>query len=212
MEIFLRPPMRLWFNWRFEGLEHIPNGRGPVLIACNHLSYFDPPALGYPLYLRGFRVRYLAKAELFRNPIASVFLRAAGQVPVERGTGSHRPLAEATRLLDEGDAVLLFPEGTITREPDHRQGPSKTGIARLALSTGVPVTPMAIWGTQGFLSTGGRKFPRFGRPIWCACGEPMTFEGSPDDGTRLREITDEIMARVGELTDRLRADYPERWS
>jgi 1-acyl-sn-glycerol-3-phosphate acyltransferase len=212
MEIFLRPPMRLWFNWRFEGLENIPYAEGPVLIACNHLSYFDPPALGYPLYRRGFRVRYLAKSELFKNRVASMFLRAAGQVPVERGTGSAKPLAAASRLLDNGEAVIIFPEGTTTRDPDFRQGPSKTGVARLALSKDLPITPMAIWGTHRFLSHGGRKFPEFGRPIWFSVGEPMSFEGDPEDGTVLRTITDEVMETVAGLTDAMRAEYPERWA
>lgn len=212
MEVFLRPPMRLWFNWRFDGLEHIPYAPGPVLIASNHVSYFDPPATGYPLYLRGYRVRYLAKAELFRNPIANMFLRAAGQVPVERGTGSLKPLDEATRLLEAGEAVVIYPEGTTARGPDYRQSPSKTGIARLALSTGIPVTPMAIWGTHGFLSDGGGKVPGFGRPIWFSIGKPRRYEGSVEDGARLRAITDEVMAEVARMTDAMRAEYPERWS
>lgn len=212
MEIFLRPPMRLWFNWRFDGLDRIPYAPGPVLIASNHVSYFDPPATGYPLYLRGYRARYLAKAELFRNPIANLFLRAAGQVPVQRGTGSTKPLDEAKRLLDAGEAVVIYPEGTTTHDPAFRQGPSKTGIARLALSTGLPITPLAIWGTHRFLSHGGRKFPEFGRPIWFSVGEPMRFEGAPDDGALLRRITDEVMGVVAGLTDDLRAEYPERWT
>lgn len=212
MEVLFRPPVRLWFNWRFEGLENIPFAHGPVLIASNHVSYADPLALAYPLYLRGYWAHYLAKSELFKNPLLGSFLRAAGQIPVERGTGNQKPLDDATKLLDAGDAVILFPEGTISRSNEHTQGPSKTGIARLALSTGLAVTPMAVWGTHGFMSTGRGKNPGFGRPIWFSVGEPMSFEGSPEDGTLLREVTDEIMARVAELTDGLRAGYPERWA
>src|SRR5213083_3083295 len=96
----LRPPLALWFNWRFEGLEHIPR-EGPLLVACNHISYFDPLAHGYLLVRAGRRPRFLAKKELYGNTFLRHLLEGAHQIPVERGSGSSAPVMAAMEALQE---------------------------------------------------------------------------------------------------------------
>ena len=140
----LRPPIALWFNWRFEGMEHIPHD-GPLLVAANHVSYFDPLAHGYMLVRAGRRPRYLAKKELYGNWFLRNLLDGAKQIPVERGTGSAAPVEAASKALKDGEVVVVYPEGTVTRNPDFTPMQAKTGIARLTLATDVPVLPIAVW-------------------------------------------------------------------
>jgi len=208
----LLPPLDLWFNWRYEGTEQIP-AEGPMLVACNHISYFDAFAIARMLIPRGRRPRFLAKIELFKNPFLRVVLKGARQIPVVRGAGSPAALDAAVGALRSGEAVVVFPEGTTTHDPDFRQGPSKTGIARLSFATGVPVTPMAIWGSHRIWTRQGVSSMAFGRPVWVKVGSPMTFPGhaGSEDQAVSRIVTDEIMATIAEMTGDLRARYPERW-
>jgi 1-acyl-sn-glycerol-3-phosphate acyltransferase len=204
----------MWFNWRFEGLEHIPP-EGPVLVAGNHISYLDPLAHGYMLVKAGRRPRYLAKKELYRNPLLRGLLRGTGQIPVERGSGSTAPVLAAREALKQGDVVLVYPEATITKNPDASPMRGKTGIARLTLLADVPVLPMAVWGPQRLWRRGGRGGLAFGRPIWVKAGPPLDFsrfEGSQEDPQALRQVTDIVMDEVGRLVSDLRTRYPKRWA
>jgi len=150
------PPAWLWFRWRFEHLERIP-ARGPALIACNHASYLDPIANAYAVVKAGRRPRFLAKDDLFEIPIVGRALAGAGQIPVSRGSGDRTPLATAERALASGEIVLVYPEGTASRDPDLWPMVGKTGAARLALTTGAPVIPVAHWGAQVILPYGSKK-------------------------------------------------------
>src|SRR5438445_3724882 len=143
----LRPPAALWFNWHFEGMEHIPR-EGAVLVACNHISYLDPIAHAYMMVRAGRRPRFLAKSELYHNWFLRQVLEGAHQIPVERGSGSSAPLDSAIQALKEGEAVMIYPEGTVTRNPDFTPMQGRTGVARLTLASEVPVLPIAVWGTQ----------------------------------------------------------------
>lgn len=210
-KIVLRPQVRLWFNWRFEGIEHIPRS-GPAIIASNHLSYFDPIALSYPLIDTLDRwPRFLAKAELFRVPLLSSVLRSAGQIPVERGTGSTAPLDAAAEELREGQVVAVYPEGTTTKDTEFWPQTFKTGVARLALAAGLPVYPAAIWGSHRVWKSKRDLVPAFGRPIWISIGEPLVLDGEEDDQSALREGTDRIQVEVRLLLEEIRRHYPERW-
>jgi 1-acyl-sn-glycerol-3-phosphate acyltransferase len=213
-ETTLRPPVALWFNWRFEGLEHIPP-EGAVLVACNHVSYFDPLAHGYMLVKAGRRPRYLAKTELYRNPVLRSLLRGTRQIPVERGSGSAAPVEAARQALRDGEAVLVYPEATITTNPDFSPMRGKTGIARLTLGAEVPVLPIAVWGSQNIWQRSGRQSLKFGRPIWLKAGPPMDFsrfEDQRDDPQALRTVTDTVMDELTRLVNDLRARYPKRWA
>jgi 1-acyl-sn-glycerol-3-phosphate acyltransferase len=212
-EFALRPPAALWFNWRFEGIEHIPP-EGPLLVAANHISYFDPLAHGFMLLKAGRRPRFLAKSELYGNPFMSRLLKGANQIRVDRGTRSSAPVQAALKALKTDEAVVIYPEGTVTKNPDSTPMQAKTGIARIALTSEVPVLPMAVWGSQHVWQRDGARSLEFGRPIWVKAGPPMDFseyEGRRDDPQALREVTDAIMGDVSRLVTDLRSRYPKRW-
>lgn len=212
-EFMLRPPAALWFNWRFEGIEHFPP-EGPLLVAANHISYFDPLAHGFMLLKAGRRPRFLTKSELYGNPFMSRLLQGANQIRVDRGTGSSAPVEAALEALRKDEAVVIYPEGTITRNPDSTPMQAKSGIARIALTSEVPVLPVAVWGSQHVWQRDGARSLKFGRPIWVKAGPPIDFseyEGRRDDPQALREVTDAIMDELTRLVTDLRTRYPKRW-
>jgi 1-acyl-sn-glycerol-3-phosphate acyltransferase len=195
-----------------EGLEKIP-ASGPLIVAGNHLSYLDPFAHAYFVIKGGRRPRFLAKQELFDATLVGTALRGAGQIPVRRGTGDQSPLDDARRALDAGEVVVIYPEGTTaTTSPDHSPGRGRTGAVRLARMTGVPVLPVATWGGQFVWRKSGRQSLAFGRPIWLLAGKPLDLGRGEVDGATLRAQTDELMAELGGLVNRLRASYPARWT
>jgi 1-acyl-sn-glycerol-3-phosphate acyltransferase len=207
-------PVKLWFNWRFEGLERIPE-TGPVLVAGNHISYLDPFAHAYFLVKRHRRPRFLAKGELFDIPVVGWVLGNGGQIPVRRGTGDETPLAQAERALAGGEAVVVYPEGTVTTDPSFLPMRGKTGVVRLSLASGVPITPVATLGGQHVWQKSGRRSLKFARPIWVKAGPPIDLSAhhdQADDVEMLRKLTDEVMAALTVLVTQLRAAYPKRWA
>jgi len=209
------PPFKLWFNWRFDGLGRLP-GRGPMIVVGNHLSYLDPFAHAYFVVRAGRRPRFLAKAELFENPFVRMVLEGTGQIPVHRGTGDAAPLEAATRALEAGEVVVVYPEGTsVTSNPDFSPGRGKTGAVRLALATGAPILPVATWGGQYVWRRSGRGRIEFGRPIWMRAGEPIdlsTRAVEASDARAARRMTTEVMDELATLVGELRSAYPKRWS
>ncbi len=185
-----------------------------MLVACNHISYFDPLAQGYFLEKAHRRPRYLAKSELYDQWLLRRVLEGTRQIPVHRGTGSRTPVEEAKRALSAGEAVMIYPEGTVTRNPDFTPMEAKTGIARLTLGTDVPVLPVAVWGSHHVWQRDGARSLKFGRPVWVKAGAPMDFsqyEEGRDDPAVLRVVTDHVMAELSRLVGDLRARYPKRW-
>ena len=213
-EMMLIPPISAWFRWHFEGFEHVPAG-GAALIACNHISYFDPLAHGYFLEKAGRRPRYLAKIELFKHPVTGPVLRGARQIPVVRGTGDAGPIEIALKALHDGEVVVVYPESTVTSNEDFSPMRGKTGIARLTLASGVPVIPLAVWGSAPVWQRNGKRNLKFGRPIWVKAGPPLDFsefEDEQGDPKVVRQVTDQVMAELSVLVEDVRARYPKRWS
>ncbi|MGZ4132782.1 MAG: lysophospholipid acyltransferase family protein [Actinomycetota bacterium] len=208
------PPVKLWFNWKFEDLDRIPR-TGPAIVAANRISYLDPFANGYSVMKAGRRPRFLAKEELFKIPVVGAVIGGAHQIPVKRGSGDPAPLIAATEALAAGEVVVIYPEGTVTRNPDSLPMQGKTGTVRLSLMSGVPVTPMASWGGQAVWQKSGRGSLKFGRPIWVKVGEPMDFSDRADqleDREALHDMTDELMSALTALALDLRDRYPKRWT
>jgi 1-acyl-sn-glycerol-3-phosphate acyltransferase len=213
-EAVLRPPIALWFNWRFEGLEHVPT-EGPVLIACNHISYLDPLAHAYMLLKAGRRPRFLAKKELYGNARLRLALQGMRQIPVERGSGSSAPVDAAPDTMKTGEAELINPEATITRNPDFTPMQGRTGVARLTLASDVPVLPIAVWGSQMVWQRTGLGSLKFGRPIWLNAGAPMDFsefDDKLDEPKTLRVVTDMVKDELTRLVNDMRSRYPKRWA
>jgi 1-acyl-sn-glycerol-3-phosphate acyltransferase len=208
------PPVRLWFSWRFEELERIP-AVGAALIACNHISYLDPFANAEAVVRRGRRPRFLAKDQLFDIPVVGTALRGAGQIPVSRGTGDQTPLQRAEEALLAGEVVVVYPEGTVTDRLDSVPMGGKTGTVRLSLASGVPIIPMASWGSQSVWQKSGKGSLRFGRPIWTKIGPPLDLSNRTDEANdieALRAMTAELMAALTVLVEDLRSRYPKRWA
>ena len=208
------PPVRLWFKFRVEGLERIPK-LGPAIIACNHLSSLDPFSNGCAVIDAGRRPRFLAKQELFDTFLVGSALRGAGQIPVARGTKAVTPLLEAKEALDRGEVVLIYPEGTVTTREDHLPMEGRTGTVRLSLMSGVPITPMASWGSHGVWQKSGKGSLRYGRPVWTLTGEPLDFSSRVaeiDDRDAVKEMTAQLMARLTDMVNDVRARYPRSWS
>jgi 1-acyl-sn-glycerol-3-phosphate acyltransferase len=200
--IALGPMLRAVFRPRVSGAENVPD-HGPAILASNHLSYAD--WLFMPLTLPR-RVTFVAKAEYFTNPgikgwFQRKFFAGSGQVPIDRSGASaaEGALAAAKKILARGELFGIYPEGT--RSPDGRLYRGKTGVARLALETGVPVIPVAVVGTD-VVAPPGKKFGTITRPI-VRFGEPLDFsryEGMENDRYILRSVTDEIMYEIMRLS------------
>lgn len=202
----LWPLNSLLFKLRFRGFEHVPK-TGGVLFAVNHISHADwLPTVRY-IWDAGRVPRVLIKASLFRKPLLGSILRGAKQIPVERATANaSASLDAAVEALNRGASILVYPEGTITRDPDRWPMRSKTGIARLALASGVPVVPIAQWGAQEFYDRGRvRPLPR--KQVTYVAGPPVdlsAYQDKPVTHELLREITDVIMTAVREQLSEIR--------
>ena len=206
--------MRFWFDLRVEGLEHIP-ATGPSIVACTHLSYLDPLTNANAVMKAGRRPRFLAKHELFEIPVVGAAFRGAHQIPVQRGIGDKTPLLLAEESLARGEVVVIYPEGTVTKREDHRPMEGKTGTVRLSLASGVPIVPLASWGSQAVWQKSGKGSLTFGRPVWTTIGEPIDLSGRRDeleDRDAVKAMTADLMTRLTAMVDALRARYPKRWS
>jgi 1-acyl-sn-glycerol-3-phosphate acyltransferase len=200
--IFMGPLLTFLGRPKVEGLEHVPHS-GPAILASNHLAVADSFYL--PLVVRR-RITFLAKSEYFtgkglKGRLLAWFYTVAGQVPIDRtdADAAQAALRTAQRLLDQGKLLGMYPEGT--RSPDGRLYKGKTGLARLALETGVPVIPVAMIGTDVVNPPGSRMW-RFGR-VTVRFGEPMDFsrfDGLAGNRFIERAVIDEVMYELMKLS------------
>ena len=187
------------FRPKVTGLRHVPS-KGPVIIASNHLSFSD--SIFMPLVVPR-DVTFLAKSEYFTSPGLKGFIKkitfiALGQVPVDRSGGKRSEAAILTglRLLRENYCVGIYPEGT--RSPDGRLYKGRTGIARMAIESGAPVIPVAMFNTAEIQPT-GQVVPKV-RRVEMVFGEPMYFSGDSTDQVVLRNATNELMEKIAQLS------------
>ena len=199
LRAFLTPFLMILFRPKVKGLRHVP-GTGPVIIASNHLSFSD--SIFMPLVVPR-KVTFLAKSEYFTSPGPKGLLKkltfiALGQVPVDRSGGrrSEAALITGLKVLAEGKCLGIYPEGT--RSPDGRLYKGRTGIARLAIESGAPVIPVAMFNTEKIQPT-GTVVPKVMR-VEMIFGEPMYFEGDSTDLLHLRDVTDKIMSTIQEMS------------
>ncbi|MFE5502396.1 lysophospholipid acyltransferase family protein [Amycolatopsis japonica] len=188
---------------RVEGTEHIPSTGGAV-IACNHVSYLDFIFCGLGAQPAKRLVRFMAKKEIFSNRIAGPLMRGMHHISVDRGAGlaSYR---EAVERLKAGEVVGVFPEATISRSFTVKD--IKSGAVRMAAEAGVPVVPMALWGTQRLWTKGRPKdLTKRHVPISILVGEPMHPKADED----AEVLSKDLRVRMSALVDRVQADYPEK--
>jgi 1-acyl-sn-glycerol-3-phosphate acyltransferase len=196
-------PMHVGLRWTIEGAHLIPP-RGSVILASNHTSYLDPLALAYVADRRHRRVRFLTKAELFDKRGLGSLLRGAGQIPVLRNSASAAgSLAAAIDALRAGECVAIFPEGTISL--DLEPMPAKSGTARLAAASGVPVTPVGLWGAHRILFKGRKPNWQTGVAETAVVGPPVRVAPDAD----IVSATTRIMAAIASCVARAREIYPQ---
>ncbi len=196
-------PIRLLFRIRTIGTERVPR-RGPVLLAVNHVSLLDPLVVLWLGECTRRKIRFLAMAELWKIRILKFFLVNTRQIPVVRASiGAIASLRPAEEALREDACVCIFPEGLIS--DDLELQPGKTGIARLAAASGVPVTPVGVWGTQRIHGKGrGFRLP-LGTALSMVVGEPVVVACDDD----LIEATNRIMDSVARCVATARAVYSQ---
>lgn len=195
-------------HWR--GGENIPS-TGPVIVASNHLSYLDVLFLTHFLYRNGRAPRYIGKEGLFKTPIIGRIVLAAGQIPVAReGKDAAKALEHAIKILQAGHLLGVYPEGTLTRDPDGWPMIAKTGLVRLAIMTQSPIVPIAQWGSQMVMPTYERKIKLFPRtPINILVGAPLDLSRwyeREDDPEALIEATAFVMRAITDLLEELRGE------
>ncbi|ETK37531.1 lysophospholipid acyltransferase family protein [Microbispora sp. ATCC PTA-5024] len=189
------PLMHAVWRPRVEGRENVP-ARGPAILASNHLSVLDSFFL--PALLPR-TVRFVAKNEYFTgNRLTAMWMRSTGTVAIDRQnvTAAQAMLDAAVGVLRAGELFGIYPEGT--RSPDGRLYRGKIGVAWLALTTGAPVVPVAMLGTEKVLPP-GTSVPRIHR-IGVRIGEPITFTGDPGNARDRRRVTDEVMEAIAKLS------------
>ena len=210
-EIVLPPPIRGLMKLEASGQSYFPPGG--MIVAGNHLSYADWPAMALFCYDAGHYPVFTIKSPVFDVKIIGPLMRTLGQLPVYRGRADAAlVLKEAEQRMERGACVIFYPEGTASRDPDQWPMVAKTGVARLALSTGAPVIPVACWGAQVILPYGDKRprlFPR--KTVKIAAGPPVdlsAFAGQPLTADTLRRATDVIMADITGLLAGLRGEQP----
>ena len=207
--MIIKPVLWVFTRHTWLGREHVP--AGPVILVASHLSHVDPFVVAHFVYDLPREPRFLGKEVLFRAPFIGSVLRGAGQIPVRRATAhAAEALDHAVAALGRGEAVLIYPEGTTTKDPELWPMQGKTGAARLAMLTGVPVVPIGQWGAQRvFHPITHRLRLRPRTPVTVIAGPPVdlsAYAGRPQTAALLAEVTDVIMRRVRELVAEARGE------
>jgi 1-acyl-sn-glycerol-3-phosphate acyltransferase len=216
--VVIVPVSTLLFRIRYRHGDRIP-ATGPVLLVANHVSLLDPLACARLAWDHGRTPHFLAKQSLFKGWLGPI-LRACGQIPVARfSADAHDALVAAQDDLAAGNCVVIYPEGSVTRDPDWWPMQARTGVARLALTTDAAVVPVGQWGPQRAHDYHAKRFHlRLRTPADYLVGEPIDLSaqraalraGAVLDADLLRETTDLIMTRVRNQLAELRDETPPR--
>ena len=208
----IKPVLLLFTKRRWIDGTKIPAEGGCVVVA-NHISHLDPLTFAHFVYDYGRLPRYLAKAGVFKVPVVGAIVRNAKQIPVYRlTTDASLAFRAAVSAVESGECVVVYPEGTISRDPGLWPMTGKTGAARIALSTGVPVVPVAQWGANLILAPYAKRphlFPR--KTLSVKAGDPVDLDDlreQPLTPAVLREATNRIMDAVTALLADLRGEEP----
>ena len=216
----IAPLIALLFKLEIEGAEKLPRD-GAYVLAPNHYSEADPLAVALAVWKSGRAPRFMAKESLFKVPVLGWILRITGMVPVARSSSAasaRLTLETSATLVEHGRGVIVYPEGTLTREPDLWPMRGKTGAVRLALAGDIPLIPMAHWGVQAVLPRYGKlKLWPLRRPVKVVFGDPVDlqqFRTNQAQPAALVNATDIVMADIAQLLARLRGERAPatRWN
>lgn len=206
LAVLILPLWAAIVRYRFYGAE-LPR-KGAFVLSPNHYSEIDPIVMGVAAWKLGRAPRFMAKASLFKVPMLKWLLNASGQIPVERAGGnSQAAMGAATELVTKGRMVIVYPEGSLTRDPDMWPMRGKTGAVRLALEHNIPLIPVAHWGTEALMPRYAKKISLFPRKtIHVNVGEPLdlsAYRGKLDQ-VSLATATNELMNAIASLLSELR--------
>lgn len=211
--VILKPATFAFTRRRWAGMEHVPQ-TGGVILAANHISHADPIVLAdYVVFGTGRPARFMAKSTLFkeRGLVGSV-MRGAKQIPVHRHTAdASAALHDAVAALHAGECIVIYPEGTVSRDPDKWPMSARTGVARLALLSGAPVVPVGQWGAERILDSYRTKGLHLLPPheVHVLAGPPVDLSewlGKPLSTEVLRGATAAVMADITRLVEQLRGE------
>jgi 1-acyl-sn-glycerol-3-phosphate acyltransferase len=204
----VKPVLLATTTHEWIGAEKIP-ATGGCILALNHVSHVDPLTAAHITWDYGRISRYLAKASLFKNRQFGKFMRAAGQIPVDRRAGAGA-FEEAVKAVNDGELIVVYVEGSITKDPDGWPMIGKSGAARIALETGAPVIPVGQWGAQNLLPAYSKRPNLKGRTkVTMKIGDPVPLDdlrAQEHDLAAVKEATDRIMAAIVGLVEDIRGE------
>lgn len=215
------PAVSLFAKIRVTGAEKLPR-TGAFVLAPNHYSEFDPLIVAVAVWRAGRLPRFMAKESLFRVPVLGATLRATGMIPVARtssAAAAKQTMAQSAELVEHGRGVIVYPEGTLTRDPELWPMRGKSGAVRLALADGIPLIPMAHWGTQEILGRYQKKLSLWPlrKPVRVLIGDAVDvsdLRGRASESAALNEATSRLMNAITALLEELRDEKApaERWN
>ena len=215
--VLLRPGLLLFTRRDWRGAEHLraevrPDGTQEGVVVCpNHISWFDPLESAHFFYDNGRPPRYLGKESVFRVPVIGRIIRGAGQIPVYReSSDAANSIRDAIAAVQRGECVVVYPEGTISRDPGLWPMTGKTGAARIALATGAPLIPVAQWGANEGMAPYAKELRIFPRKVMrVTAGPPVDIDdlrGLPITTATLIEATQRLMAAITALLEGIRGE------
>jgi 1-acyl-sn-glycerol-3-phosphate acyltransferase len=216
----LKPPLTVFTRRDWQGSQWLRQEYPPsdgLVVATNHLSWFDPLPMAHLLWDNGRPPRFLGKEAVFKVPLVGQLLLNCGQIPVYRDTdGAADSVRAAVAAVEAGETVVVYPEGTITRDPELWPMSAKTGAARIALLGNVPVVPVAQWGPQRVMRPYVKEFNVLPpKTMHMRVGPPVDLDdlrGREINAALLAQATDRIMDAVTEQLEHIRGESspPER--
>lgn len=211
--ILLKPVLLAIMKRDWRGVEHLHDDEGGIVIAANHMSWLDPLVISHVLVDNARPPRFLAKEAVFSVPFVGWVLRDAGQIPVYRESAdAAKSVSAAVAAAKAGECVIVYPEGTLTRDPDLWPMSAKTGAVRIALESGRPLIPLAHWGVQDVMRPYKKELrilPR--KQVHVMIGAPVDladFAGMDLTPDVLRAATDRLMDAITELVSQMRGERP----